>query len=606
MKINTKAILITAVVLMSFGVVSCKKYLDRSPAASISDEEAFVNFRNFQGFTEELYYCVPDMSHPDWTGDWNWADEIVPSTTSLNRLSWQFDQGNYLSWTSGASWLNESSANTDPGEGKNKGLWPLAWYGIRKANLGLANLDKLVDATQEEKDIIKGQLLFFRGFFHFELMIYWGGLPYIDRVLPPTEKLELPRLGYRATALLAAKDFEAAAALLPADWDKTTVGQATLNNNQLRVTKSAALAFLGKDYLYAGSPLMNEVSGGPAAYDQEMCKKAADAFVRMLKLSDNGEAVYKLMPFATWSNIWYIVSNPIKIPGYPEVIFGPPVFNASNTPFGIARQYIPAAGGYDGDLGTEAPTANYINNFGMANGLPITDPASGYTTADPWKNRDPRFYKSIITDGERLIQGNGGTLEYRYASLFTNGLLRSESGGSRTGYLERKFTAPGNNKFDGDWDRMAIRMPYIRLGDVYLMYAEAVLQGYGTPQSSFPGYMTAVDAVNVIRNRATVPNIDPKFTVSSQAFMGQLIRERAVELAYEGHRWLDLRRWKLAGNPEYLQKTGAEYDRGPDGKPLNYRERLIITRTFEKKHEWLPLPLSQVNLYPTFGQNPGW
>ena len=144
MKTNTKAILITAVMLISFGVVSCKKYLDRSPAAAISDEEAFVNFRNFQGFTEELYHCLPDMSHPDWTGDWNWADEIVPSTTSLNRLSWQFDQGNYFSWQSGASWLDQGGTVNTGNDAKSKGLWPLAWYGIRKANLGLANLDKMV------------------------------------------------------------------------------------------------------------------------------------------------------------------------------------------------------------------------------------------------------------------------------------------------------------------------------------------------------------------------------------------------------------------------------------------------------------------------------
>src|SRR5438132_12941675 len=112
----------------------------------------------------------------------------------------------------------------------------------------------MIDATQEEKDVIKGQLLFFRGFFHFQLMSFWGGLPYIDTVLSSSVKLELPRLSYRETALRAAKDFEDAAALLPANWDNSTVGQATLNNNRQRVTKSAALAMKGRDLLYAASP----------------------------------------------------------------------------------------------------------------------------------------------------------------------------------------------------------------------------------------------------------------------------------------------------------------------------------------------------------------
>lgn len=610
MRKNISAIFIVAILLSSFGLVSCKKYLDRSPEANILETEPFINFRNFQGFTEELYCALPDMSHPNWTGDWNWGDDIVPSTTALQRLSHQFDVGNYWAWQSGDSWLDERSggvsvANTANNDAKNKGLWPLSWYGIRKANMGLANLGHFVDGTQEEKDVIKGQLLFFRGFFHFQLMSFWGGLPYIDTLLSGSQRFELPRLNYRQTALLAAKDLEAAAALLPADWNKTTVGQATLNHNNGRVTKSAALAYLGKTLLYAASPLMNEESTGNGAYDAELCKKAAEAFTKVLQLSESGEAYYQLMPFATYGNIWYSTTNPVKHPGFPEVIWGPPTYDRGNTPFGLARQFVPSTIG--GDLGVEAPTANYINNFGMANGLPIEDPASGYTTADPWVNRDPRFYKAIITDGTRMIQGSGGVDAYRFANLYTGGNYRSVSGASRTGYLTRKFTTAGNNDTDKDWDRMAITMPYLRLADVYLMYAEAVLHGYGTPQSAYPGYsLTALDAVNLIRARATVPPIDPKFLTSKESFMEQLIRERAVELAYEGFRWMDLRRWKLAGDSRFLSKTSAEFDRGPNNKPLNYREQLIHVRVFQKKHEWLPLPVDQVSLYPGFGQNPGW
>jgi hypothetical protein len=79
-------------------------------------------------------------------------------------------------------------------------------------------------------------------------------------VLSSSAKLELPRLKYRETALKAAKDFEEAAALLPTNWDNSAVGQATLGNNQQRLTKSAALAFKGKDLLYAASPMMNKES----------------------------------------------------------------------------------------------------------------------------------------------------------------------------------------------------------------------------------------------------------------------------------------------------------------------------------------------------------
>ena len=85
---------------------------------------------------------------------------------------------------------------TTPNDGFrwNRDLWPASWYGIRKCNTGLANLDLLTDATQEQKNAIAGQLYFFRGWFHFMLIQYFGGLPYIDKVLPPNETFNEPRL----------------------------------------------------------------------------------------------------------------------------------------------------------------------------------------------------------------------------------------------------------------------------------------------------------------------------------------------------------------------------------------------------------------------------
>ena len=144
------------------------------------------------------------------------------------------------------------------------------------------------------------------------------------------------------------------------------------------------------------------------------------------------------------------------------------------------------------------------------------------------------------------------------------------------------------------------------MADVYLMYAEAVVQGYGTPQSSHQNYLTALEAINKVRERATVPPIDARYTGSKDAFMGELMRERAVELAFEGLRWHDLRRWMLADVKKYKEKTVIDFDRGSNGKPVNLRERVVVTRVFEPKHNWVPLPTNQVNLYPTFGQNPGW
>ena len=258
-----------------------------------------------------------------------------------------------------------------------------------------------------------------------------------------------------------------------------------------------------------------------------------------------------------------------------------------------------------GEAGISSPAANYVNNFGMANGLPLDAAGSGYDNADPWTNRDPRFYKCITYDGVRIIQGTGNP-DFRFANLYNGGNLRRDNDASRTGYLVGKFVTNKCNNIDNEWNNINIIIPYVRLADVYLMYSEAVLQGYGTPQSSYPGYLTAIEAFNKIRQRANMPGIDARYIGTKEDFMSELIRERAVELAFEGLRWHDLRRWKLAGEKKYKEKTAIDFDRGGNGKPINLRERLIVTRVFDQKHNWLPLPTNQVNLYPSFGQNPGW
>lgn len=610
MKLSRKLTVSVSVLLIVFGFGSCTKYLDRPLEANISEKDVFANFRSFQGFTEELYHALPDMSKSTWNNEWNTGDDMLSTTNANYRLNAEFDNGNYRAWQTGGggwdnSWLDDNGAGTanlgnDP---HRKGLWPLSWYGIRKANVGLANLDKLTNATQEERDVIKGQLLFFRGFFHFQLMSFWGGLPYIDTVLSSSAKLELPRLSYRETALRAAKDLEDAAALLPANWENSPVGQLTAGLNKKRVTSSAALAFKGKNLLYAASPMQNQMETGVNGYDAELCKQAADAFARVIRMSESGQSHYQLLPWDKWNENVFTISPNGAHPGYPEVIFGPPTYDAGRSRWSLVNMFIPPPLG--GEAGISSPAANYVNYFGMANGLPLDAAGSGYDIRDPWTGRDPRFYKSITYDGVRMIRGTGNA-DYRFANLYNGGNLRLENTASRSGYLVRKFVTDGCNNVDNEWNSINIVIPYLRLADVYLMYAESVLHGYGTPQSSVPGTLTAEEAVNKVRARANVPNVDARFLGSKEAFMSELMRERAVELAFEGLRWHDIRRWNVADQMKYREKTVIDFDRGPDGKPINLRERVVVTRVFEKKHNWLPLPNNQVNLYPTFGQNEGW
>lgn len=85
--------------------------------------------------------------------------------------------------------------------------------------------------------------------------------------------------------------------------------------------------------------------------------------------------------------------------------------------------------------------------------------------------------------------------------------------------------------------------------------------------------------------------------------MDEIRRERAVELSYESHRWMDVRRWKLGTELKYKLKTELVFDRNAEGKPINFVERVLRTKVFEEKHYWLPFPKNDTELYEGFPQN---
>lgn len=623
-----------AAVLLLILFSSCEDYLERTPESVISETTPFVNFRNFQGYTEELYHCIPNFTNGYWTNSFNWGDDEIQSAAQNFHFGVKIENGDFWGWQAqhdgwGAGWLDKGNWNTTPDGRFNKGLWPLAWYGIRKANVGLENLDLMTEATQEEKDLIEGQLLFFRGWFHFQLIQYFGGLPYIDYALPVDEQLRLPRLSYHECAEKAALDFRRAADILPVSWESTAAGQRTPGKNALRINKIMALGYLGKNLLWAGSPLMNYVSTGNRTYHEEYCKRAAAAFAELLQLCESGAASYKLIEFDNYHLNFYTIAQNWALPGGNtnvgvEAIFRNPYDDAHASTYGTASQYQPQVI-VGGDV-KFLPTANYVHYYGMANGLPLPDDVSqadaesGYDPEFPWRGRDPRFYNDIVYDGVKAVQGSmpADVQQHRYANLYTGGSYRNVLNGSRTGYLNYKFIPITANQWDQGYsfsNNLNINVPYMRLSDVYLMYAEAALMGYGSPAGKDPNFSkTAVDAVNVVRDRAGVGHVHSKFLGSVDAFLPELRRERAVELAFESHRFNDLRRWLLLTEQPYTIKTSVEFDRAgvfndqdpKENRVLNIREQVILERRFSEKHYWLPLKISDVTLYPEFHQNPGW
>ena len=623
------------------GLASCTDYLDKEERSIIDASQPYLNFRNFQGFVEELYTAMPIMTGHQYHSAWNFGEDDYWEPQESRQLPNAIDQGNYWGWNECFySYFKEKQGGMNTGtperminDVSTKGyLYGLCWFGIRKANIGIANLDKLVDATQEEKNLIAGQLYFFRAWNHFMLMQYWGGLPYIDVVLDANSVFNLPRLSYQATAEKAAEDFQKAADLLPIDWDQTAAGKATLGKNAVRINKVMALAYKGKDLLWAGSPMMNQESTGNATYNADFCKRAADTFAEALKICEE-TGRYELADWDHYQEIFYTYKQN-KLNGLKEVLFWE---NMATCHIGVWRWNL--VNDWRPPLINNSgikcyPAANYTDYFGMANGLPIPDitkpdAASGYNPEYPYKDRDPRFYYNFIydavktvLDGSKILKDGLPDEHKQYASLYEGGLYRTDTPSKCvfTGYMNKKFTSQYMNDFDDYKEGTVLVMPLLRLADVYLMYAESAAAGYGSATASASGYsLSAVGAIDKVRARAGVAGVDSKFLGSVDDFMSEVRRERAVELSFEGHRFTDLRRWLLLDKAPYNKKTAVYFDRAADQSDkeryanpkenhvLNLREVVLTERKYTlPKHNWFPFPQKDVQMYPEFAQNPGW
>ena len=588
-------------------LTSCTDWLDKDPDSIVAEDEAFKNFRNFQGYIEEIYSLIPSKEMVNYCTAWNFGDDAVHNPEGYAHMDHQVDLGNYRNWyTNNQCWLN----------GARSSLWRNAWYCIRKCNMGIDNIKSLV-GTDEERDILLGQMYFFRAWWHFELMCYFGGLPYIDQTFVDGHIPELPRLSFQKCAERCAEDFLAAYELLPLDskeWDETLIAQDnnTRNNNFLRVNKFTALCYLGKCYLWAGSPLMKEFEkwnqggqpvllgasqGGANAktydYDAKYCRLAADALGKALDLVNKGQVTYHLATFKFasiydhekssaiesdefYSNIFYTVSEGWKMPGACEAIMRGSHPGANSSNWNCAKIFGPkVAGLVEHDNIIHHPTANLIDQYGMANGQPIylvenghyvINPKAEWDPTHPYKGRDPRFYHDIVFDGFHYVLKtdglNAAQKEHEYCSLYTNGAMRSVDNGSSTGYFIQKLVPHQCNIGDKwyDWGyNLQTYLPYMRLADVYLMFAEA-MAGFATDMTelkqstTYCPSMSAVGAINALRDRVGMEGVQENFLDTREHFIDEVRRERTVELAFEGFRWCDLQRWLLLTEAPYTSE----------------------------------------------------
>lgn len=451
------------------------------------------------------------------------------------------------------TWLVQRGQLAPENTGIAGTIWGRSYRGIRDVNYALSNLDKVpMSATQKNR--LKGELKFLRAFRYQDLIRNYGGVVLMkDKVMELGEDLANADI-YTKSSIKDCIDYvvaelDEASTLLPRD---------NGNNWQLgRATKGAALALKARLLLYAASPLYNSGNWQAAA-------KAAKDVMDMGKYSLYTNGYDKL--FLTAENNPEIIFERLYTQGARHVCLE--ISNAPNS-----------YGGWGGNV----PLQNMVDAYEMNNGKPITEPTSGYNSQDPYTNRDPRFYMTILYN-------NAGYRTNTVQSYLPGGKDSKDGPSnwntSKTGYYLKKYMND-NLPIDNPWD-VAGTQPwiYFRYAEILLNYAEAQNEAVGPDQSVY-------DAVNAIRKRPSV-NMPALQAGLTQTQMREVIRrERQVELAFEEHRYYDVRRWKIANVTENVPAYGIEVVR--NGNTLTYnRKEALSGRHFEEKHNFLPIPRAEI------------
>lgn len=467
------------------------------------------------------------------------------------------------------------------------------WTNIRRANTFIKNFSKL-PLAEETKNRLLGEVKFLRAWYFWSMVQHFGGLPIIgDKLYTLDETILEPRSKYEDCIEYLVKELDEARDLLPSPrGDQRPEDYGRANKGFCMGLKARILMFAASD-LYNGG--QESIAGdrkllvGYETKDDARWQRALDAAQDVI------------------STGWYnLVENNAPTPGRgfyelfinrvnDEFIF--PAMAGNNRT--MEANFLPRSrnGNVNG-----CPSLNAAKRFGTNKGLPITDPASGYNPAEPFKNRDPRFTYTIINNGDKWRTNASSTASpiWTHVGAPTDGMDVSLV---YTGMFFRKFCNESSTANAGtNTDRV---MPIIRYADILLMHAEANIE--------LKNYEAAAEKIIMVRKRAGIqPGADNRYGLkvsTDEAYWNSVIRnERAVELCLEDSRFWDVRRWKTA--PVELNTTimRLKITKGADDK-FTYEEIPVDKnpfRVFQPLHYFFPLPMTEVMKNTKMVQNPGY
>ena len=439
--------------------------------------------------------------------------------------------------------------------------WKNAYALIRDINIFFDKIDSS-PVSDDVKTEMKGEMKFMRAFLYSQLIWRYGGVPLVKNVYGLADDYSVQRDSYDDCANYIVGELDEAIGMLPDQQIGSDLGKASAD---------AARALKARVLLYAASPLNNPSN------DLTKWQKASDAADALIdtrySLNDDYQGLF-------------LEQN-------DEVIFAR--YHTQANELDLSRQV-----GRNGDhgWGSDSPTQNLVNDFEMSNGqMPFladgsVNSASGYDPSDPYINRDPRFYASILY--------NGSVWMGRATETFVGGLDSREGpidswNGSMTGYYLKKFVPEDIPPTGGT---VYPTTPWImfRYAEILLNYAEAeFMLGHED---------LAREYINKVRSRASV-NMPP-VTESGDALKKRIQHERRIELVFEHHRYFDVRRWKIANETETKDIIGINIVKATDGTKT-YTYKNLITCNWDDKLYLLPIPRAEIDRsLGSLEQNPGY
>ena len=458
--------------------------------------------------------------------------------------------------------------------------WSKCYTAIADANMFLEKLAQAdISSWQynpdyrnwvQQLELFPYEVRFLRAYFYFELFRSYGDVPLVTTTLTNAEANTITRTPADEIVKFIVEEIDEIAPYLPVSY------VTEVNSEVGRATRGAALALKARTLLYAASPLFNPTNDRSRwAAAAEACKVILDnAATWGLKLSAYG---------SLWGHDAFY---------NPELIFG--LGRGEFNSFEMANYPVGVENGASGNCPTQTLVDQYEYQEGGQTFGERYPGSIDLTSVNPYEGLDPRFALTVVKNGDEWPT-NGS--QKKAIETFNGGFNASPKyGATPTGYYLKKYV-DGACVTTAD-NQTTRRHTWIlfRLGEIYLDYAEAVFNATGSAKDATFG-MTANEAVNKLRKRSDIQM--PEFTEDGEAWVARYERERMVELAFENHRFWDVRRWKKG--PQYFRTIQVANISA--GLQLT---RATVTRQWDDKFYFYPIPQSELKKNPNLTQNAGW